>query len=473
MITKDKPKVHATDYDRAACRIGFVHIGFGAFHRAHQAVFIDDYMEKSGDLGWGIAAVNLRTPEADAFARAAQVPNGYLLKTTSPEGEASLRMVRSHLEFADWSRAPEEAEALLGLPSVHAATITVTESGYFLDDEGSMNAEDPVIAAEIAGNARGSVYAYLARALERRAREIDQPISIMCCDNIRSNGSMLERNFLTYLGLTGRAELAQWVRAKVTFPCSMVDRITPRASEALAAEIASLFPGQNLNPIHAETFIQWVLGDDFAGPMPDLAKAGVEIVRDVDPYEEAKIRILNGGHTGLTYLAALAGHHSFDAAMRDPTMLRHFENWEQKEVLPALTIDLPFDKTAYLEVITARFANEAIADSLERICMDGYSKMQIFVRPTLEACLEQGILPKHGFDCVASWYVYARRSAAGIAPIPYHEPNWASLKRLLVSGAEQDFACSRQLWADLPQRFEQFAPALVAAIEEMEKSWPA
>ena len=105
--------------------------------------------------------------------------------------------------------------------------------------------------------------------------------------------------------------------------------------------------------------------------------------------------------------------------------------------------------------------------------MDGYSKMQIFIRPTLEACLEQGILPKHGFDCVASWYVYARRSAAGIAPIPYHEPNWASLEPLLVSGAEQDFAGSRQLWADLPQRFEQFAPALVAAIEEMEKSWPA
>ncbi|MHA1549736.1 MAG: mannitol dehydrogenase family protein [Alphaproteobacteria bacterium] len=469
----DKPKVHVTSYDRAACQIGFVHLGFGAFHRAHQAVFVDDYMENTGDLSWGIAAVNLRASEADTFTRAASVPDGYLLKTTSPAGDVDLRMVRPHLEFADWSSAPDEAENLLTRPSVQAVTITVTESGYYLEDGGSLNADDPIIAAEVADGLQVSVYAYLARALERRAGAIDQPITILCCDNVRSNGHMLEQNFLTYLGLTGRTELAQWVRARAAFPCSMVDRITPRATETLAAEMTSLFPGQNLNPIHAETFIQWVLGDQFAGPMPDLTRAGVEIVADVDPYEEAKIRILNGGHTGLTYLAALAGHHTFDAAMRDPAMLLHFDNWERNEVLPALTIDLPLDKTAYLDVVAARFGNRAIADSLERICMDGYSKMQIFIRPTLQGCLEQGIMPRHGFDCVASWYVYARRSAAGSMPIAYHEPNWASLEPLLAPGAEADFARSRQLWADLPQRFEEFAPALIAAIEKMEKSWPA
>jgi D-arabinitol 4-dehydrogenase len=207
--------------------------------------------------------------------------------------------------------------------------------------------------------------------------------------------------------------------------------------------------------------------------MPNLSVAGVQIVADVDPFEEAKIRILNGGHTGLCYLGALAGYDTFDQAMHDPELGVHFDLFETQNVLPGLSIDLPFDGHEYLEQITARFKNRAIADSLERICMDGWSKMQIFLRPTLEGCLAQGIAPAYTYECAASWYVYARRIAAGTMKIPYHEPYWDSLAPLLAAGQENAFATCSALWVDLPERYTDFVPDLVTAIRKMEEKWPA
>jgi len=283
---------------------------------------------------------------------------------------------------------------------------------------------------------------------------------------------MLERNFLTYLSLLGMDDLLQWVRAHATFPCSMVDRITPRATETLEHDVNALFPERGQTAIQAEAFIQWVLEDHFAGPMPDLAQAGVQVVKNVDPFEEAKIRILNGGHTGLAYLGALAGHTTFDQAMRDPLIRPHFDGSEAEEVLPGLTVALPFDKQAYRDEIAARFENKTIADTLERICMDGWSKIPIYVRPTLESCLKLGITPRYGYACIASWYVYARRFAAGTMPVTYHDPYWGDLLPLLAKGQEMAFAQNRQLWAQLPETYPDFGAGVVAAINEMEKSWP-
>lgn len=466
-------QIYRTGYDRRAASVGVVHLGYGAFHRAHQAVCFDDCMEAKGDLGWGIAAVNLRPEESATFARARLVEDGYLLRTTSPEGVQQLRMVRPHLEFADWAVDAAAAEELIARPGVHAITLTVTESGYYLNDDWSLNTGDPIIAAELRNGAPRSVYGYLAGALEGRAAALDQPLTLMSCDNIRANGRMLENNLLTYLDLTGRQALADWVRGNVRFPCSMVDRITPRSTTQFLAEIDALFPGEVLNPIQSEAFLQWVLEDNFAGPMADLGRGGVRVVADVDPFEEAKIRILNGGHTGLAYLAALAGYHSFDEAMYDPKLRGHFDHWELDEILPGLTVDLPFDKAEYLNQITARFGNRAIGDQLERICMDGWSKMPIYVRPTLASCLRQGIVPRYGFDCVASWYVYARRFDAGSTSVPYHDAYWQTMKPLLAVGHEEAFARTRALWADLPETYPEFVAGLVRAIKEMEKRWPA
>ena len=472
MNTSQSSLISATNYSRANCEVGVIHLGFGAFHRSHQAVYIDDYMQASGDLRWGIAAVNLRSSEAQHFKTAEEDitrHDGYFLKSYAADGTVKLQRVRSHVKFADWSSSPADSEALLSLPSVHLVTITVTESGYYTDPDGNLNLADPTIKKEVSGEASESVYAYLSNALNKRAASTNARLTIACCDNIRQNGKMLGRNLLSYLEACNQSELAAWVKNNVKFPCSMVDRITPRSPEELSKELSALIDKPVSSPVMAEDFTQWVLQSKAAADMPELEKVGVTVTADVDPYEETKIRVLNGGHTALAYLAALEGVETFDAAMRVPHLLEHFQNFENKEVLPALTLTLPFSKTEYLEQIAQRFGNVAIGDTVARICADGMAKFPIFIRPTLEGCLEQGIMPVHAIRSIASWYVFALHVDAGKIDFQYVEPSWEDLKTLLGTDA---FATNRQLWGDLPTTYPEFADNLRREIAEMETKWP-
>lgn len=464
--------VFATGYDRSACDVGVVHLGFGAFHRAHQAVYIDDYMDRSGDLRWGVAAVNLRGSEAGHFETAHDDiarHDGYFLKSISAEGEVALRRVRPHVVFEDWSIDRAKAESLLSRDSVHLVTITVTESGYYTDPKGDLNTADPTIAAEVTGEDATSVYGYLRAALALRKNGTGAPITIACCDNIRQNGKMLRRNLNAYLIACDDAELATWVDANAAFPCSMVDRITPRSSDALGVELTALIGSTVASPIMAEDFIQWVLQDSKAADMPDLAQAGVTVTADVDPYEETKIRVLNGGHTALAYMAALEGIETFDAAMRVPHLNAHFQSFETAEVLPAITLDLPFSKDDYLIDIARRFSNEAIGDTVARICADGMAKFPIFVRPTIEGCLAQDITPIYAIRSIASWYVFSRHVAAGKIPFNYVEPSWDDLEALLGTDT---FLTNHQLWGDIPETYPAFVETLRKEIKEMEIKWP-
>ena len=464
--------IFATEYDRSACQIGVVHLGFGAFHRAHQAVCIDDYMACSNDLRWGIAAVNLRGSESahfDAAVADIDMHDGYHLKSFSPGGEVALRRVRPHVHFKDWSIAPTESEALLAKGSVHLVTITVTESGYYTDSNGELNFNDSTINAEVTGCKPQSVYGYLRAGLAKRTAETDAPLTIACCDNIRQNGKMLRRNLLVYLVACGDLMLADWVEANVEFPCSMVDRITPRSPAELGPELSLLVGKDVTSPIMAEDFIQWVLQDSAGAEMPDLAQAGVTVTSDVDPYEETKIRVLNGGHTALAYLAALDGVETFDAAMRVPHLNAHFQSFETQEVLPAITIDLPFSKKDYLVAIERRFGNQAIGDTIARICADGMAKFPIFIRPTLEGCFAQGILPIFSIRSIASWYVFACHVAAGKIPFNYVEPSWSDLEAMLGT---ETFLTNRQLWGDLPETYPEFVETLRLEIKELELKCP-
>ena len=462
-------QVSETSYNRSDCDIGVIHLGYGAFHRAHQAVFLDNYMELTGDLSFGIAAVNLRESEADDFAMNDLAQNGYLLKSVAPSGETTLTRVRSHVLFSDWTVDREGTENLLARASVNLVTITVTESGYYTDPIGNLDRSDPTIASEVNGDVGKSIYAFLAKALDARRTQLGAPITVCCCDNIRKNGKMLESNFTSYLEATGCEELKDWVCSHVTFPCSMVDRITPRPTSELVDELSALTGKAVAQPIMAEAFLQWVLEDKFSSKMPDLSQVGVTVTKDVDPFEETKIRVLNGGHTCLAYLAALRGIEAFDQAMATPDLFDHFWHFETREVLPALKIDLPFSKVAYLDKIADRFKNEAIGDTVARICSDGMAKFPIFIRPTLADCLAQGVMPSFGIKSIASWHTFAKHVAAGRIPFEYIEPSWSQLKNLLGT---ENFILSKQLWGDLPKEYPEFSKALRAEIREMDRSWP-
>lgn len=472
MSSAHSSEITASNYDRSACQVGVVHLGFGAFHRSHQAVYLDDYMETSGDLRWGIAAVNLRESEATHFKSTIddnKHHDGYFLKSYSGNGDVKRRRVRSHVRFSDWSAAPADSEALLTLASVHLVTITVTESGYYTDANGNLNTEDPTIKAEVLGKSSTSVYAYLRDALAKRVATTNAPLTIACCDNIRQNGKMLQRNLLSYLKACQQSDLSDWVEDNVAFPCSMVDRITPRSPVSLSDEFSAIIGKSVTSPVMAEEFSQWVLQSQAASDMPELSKAGVTVTADVDAYEETKIRVLNGGHTALAYLAALEGVETFDAAMRVPHLFEHFRNFEDKEVLPALTLALPFSKADYLEQIIQRFSNAAIGDTVARICADGMAKFPIFVRPTLEGCLKQGILPIHSIRSIASWYVFALHVDAGNIDFKYIEPSWNDLKELLGT---ESFITNAQLWGELPTTYPEFADTLRREIVETESKWP-
>jgi D-arabinitol 4-dehydrogenase len=410
-------------YDKSDCQTGVVHIGYGNFHRAHQAMYIDDYMEQTGDLRWGIVAVNLRN---EGFREI----DDYIVKTPS-----EYRFVRSHLDYIDWTKNRTIAKHMLTLPSVHLITVTVTESGY----------------------APGSpLFEYLACGLRNR----NNPITILCCDNIRQNGIVLETQFLAYLYQTNQHELADWIRENVKFPSCMVDRITPRTTDALREEVEELFPGFGHTAVQTEEYTQWVIEDKFASDFPDLTKVGVVITDDIEPYEETKIRILNGGHTSLAYLGALSGYDTFDQVMNDPVHLKHFKNLQREEIAPSIDIDLPFNVYDYIDKVEERFSSATNLDELDRICMDGFTKFHTFIVPSLRKCLEKGKRPIHTYKSIAAWYIYSRRFAKGCKKIRYSEPNWVLLEPLLADGAVDAFISNERLWGDIPKKYVTFTQDL-------------
>jgi len=406
-------------YNKNNVQTGIVHIGYGNFHRAHQAMYIDEYMEKTGDLRWGIVAVNLMN---EGFRDI----HDYIVKTPS-----TYKLVRSHLDYVDWTKNRTVAKHMLTLPSVHLITITVTESGY---------------------RPGSPLFEYLACGLRNRKT----PITIMCCDNIRQNGLVLKTHFLAYLYHTNQYELAEWIRENVKFPSCMVDRITPRPSEKMKREVERIFPGYGHNSIQTEEFTQWVIEDKFASEFPDLTQVGVTITDNIEPYEETKLRILNGGHTSLAYLGVLSGYNTFDEVMNDKDHREHFRNLQMEEIVPSIDHDLPFDIYEYVDTIEKRFTSSTNMDDLERICMDGFTKFHTFIVPSIRACLEKNKRPIHIYKSIAAWYIYARKFAKGCSKIKYTEPNWILLEPLLKDGVIDSFVSNERLWGDIPKNHITF-----------------
>ena len=225
--------------------------------------------------------------------------------------------------------------------------------------------------------------------------------------------------------------------------------------------------------IMAEDFVQWVLEDNFAGEHPPLASVGVTVTTNVEPYEETKIRVLNGGHTALTYMGALAGFETFDQAFVSDELNEHFGKFEQQEVLSALPENLPFDAGDYLATIATRFRNQHIGDTVQRICSDGFAKFPIFIRPTLEGCFQQGQIPIHAIRSIASWVVFSRRVFSDRLEFDYFEPNRERLLPLVQADDLEEFVNNEPLWGDLAVQFPQFQQELERQVALVEQQWPA
>ena len=452
-------------FKREECKIGIVHLGVGNFHRAHQALYINDYINDTKELDWGICGINLRKEERENFNFLKNRDGKYILKTTSTDGDTEFSEIHSINKLIDWSNDKEEAENILTDKNVEILTMTVTESGYYINEENNLNLNLDIVKDNIQQKENTIIFSFLLSALKKRMVSIDKEITLLCCDNIRENGLMLEKCLKQYVKASNELELFQWIEKKVSFPSCVVDRITPRAPKYLASEIKEKFDIDENSSVMAEPFIQWVIEDNFIGKRPNLEKVGVKFVQNVFPYEEAKIRILNGGHVALSYIGALKGHETYDEAICDRELQQYFFELERKEIIPALGNEAPFDLEEYMIIIFERFKNTNIGDKLERIAMDGVGKFPIFILPTINKCFELNIIPENSIESIASWYIFMKKIDNKTLKFNYYEPSWEWIKQYLKDDMLEKFIFNSDLWGDTPKKYPMFGEVLNKKIQ--------
>src|SRR5918994_2726706 len=397
-------------YDRAAVAPGIVHLGVGAFHRAHQAAYVDDCLGV-GETGWGIVGASLRS----ADTRDALEPQDglYTLAVRSGETE-SLRVIGSILSLLV---APENSAALLDAmadPRTRIVTLTVTEKAYLRNAAGDFDASHPDVVADLANpRAPRTAHGFLLEALARRRAAGTPPFTVLCCDNLPANGATLRRLLIQFAELRN-AELARFVRDEVAFPSSMVDRIVPATTGADRARVAAELGVADAWPVMTEPFCQWVVEDNFPAGRPAWERFGVAMGRDVTPFEDMKLRLLNGSHSSIAYLGLLSGHETVAASFADPA-IRKFVDGLWAEAIPTLPEGGGLDPQAYTGELAARFANTALAHRTAQIANDGSQKLpQRIVASALERA-EGGAPADHLMLAVAAW-IAAAEARGGALP---------------------------------------------------------
>ncbi|MDE8601911.1 mannitol dehydrogenase family protein [Marinomonas sp. RSW2] len=465
----NKEQLLVQEYQKEAIQAGVLHLGVGAFHRAHQAVYFDRLLAHDNEKNWGIIGVNIRPQDSQVFARFIEQKGEYVLKTMAADGVTKYEHIRSIVQQIDGAQAPQAVDSALADANIQLVTSTVTEGGYYLDENRALMLDHPAIKADIEG-ARNTLYAFLYAGLKKRSETSKAKITLLCCDNLRHNGELLEAGVMQFIAAKKDPKLAEWLKENASFPCSMVDRITPKPSQKHVDDVQTRFGIGDDMTVMGEDFIQWVVEDNFAGKKPSLDLVGVQFVKDVVPFEEAKIRILNAGHTCVTYQAALKGLTYFDEAMRDNELSQYFTDFILQDSIPAIgnsVVDLP----SYFNIIAQRFSNANIGDTVERICTDGYAKFPIFIFPTLEGNYRRGRTPIKTIQGIASWFTFIQLTNEGKIKTPYHEPNKAALASFSNDAAGiQAFANDRFLWGSIPTDFPDFVEQLTQEIQaSMEK----
>jgi fructuronate reductase len=357
------------NYDRSTVTAGILHLGIGAFHRAHQAVYIDDLLKDAPD--WGILGASLRR----ADTKLALGPQDGLYTLAVRDGEAvRTRIIGSVLRVLDWTQDADEILACIADPQIRIISLTVTEKGYCRTlDGGDLDRALTVVQDDLTGRVQRSVPGILVAGLEQRRRNGAGPVTVLSCDNLRDNGPSTRRVVRQFAQISN-PELVPWIDANVTFPATMVDRITPATIQADTDAINRLSGLSDAWPITTEPFCQWVIEDDFAAGRPAFEAVGVQMVADVRPFEAMKLRILNGAHSTLAYAGGLMGYEFVAEAVADPVLSGHLTRTVIEEVIP--TLDLPAeDLSAYWDTLLARFANKSLHHRLDQIAQDGTQKL--------------------------------------------------------------------------------------------------
>lgn len=455
------PRVERPPYDRRALRRSIVHIGVGGFHRAHLASYVDD-LARAGHTGWGIVGAGV-LPHDEAMATALTAQDGlYTLVTRSEQG-AQARVIGSLLEYVLAVGDLEPLVARIATPSTQIVSLTVTEGGYPVDDATGTFVPDSPNAAE------DSAFAALVRGLRRRRDEGVGPLTVLSCDNVIGNGTVTRT---AALGVAAALDpgLAGWIEEVVTFPNSMVDRITPQTTDADRDWLAAHFDVHDRWPVMTEPFRQWVVEDRFAADRLPLEDLDVIVTHDVEPYELFKLRLLNAAHSSLAYLARLLRIDLVDQVMAEPRFAAYVRALLETEAGPVVPRAPGIDLQDYIATLMTRFANPAIGDQVRRLCLDGSPKFPKFLLPTVRAQLARGGPVQLSALALAGWCAYLTGrgedgAALDLSPDPLLEQAQRHARE-----AEQDpmaFLRFHQVFGDdLPQD-ERFTTAFAHALTSL------
>jgi fructuronate reductase len=413
-------------YDRSALRTGIVHLGIGSFHRAHQAVYTDSVLA-NGDLRWGIVGASLRNSDT----RDALKPQNFLYTLNLRAETETLRVIGS---LQDILVAPENPAALIETlcqPSVAVVSLTVTEKGYHYDPATrALNEDDANILHDLAQpHAPRTAFGFIAAAILRRRGLGITPFTVLCCDNLPANGRTLHGLLSRYAQLVS-PDLGGFVRNEIRCPDTMVDRIVPATTDDDRQHLSETVGIDDLWPVVAEPFTQWVIEDRFSGARPAWDEAGATFVSDVAPFESMKLRMLNGSHSALAYLGYLAGHDTVAEAMDDDALAGFVEGL-MADTIP--TFDLPsnIDVNAYKTSLLTRFRNRALHHRTWQIAMDGSQKLPQRILGPVRDRLAKGLPIERHALVVAGWMRYVTGIDERGRPIDVRDPLLKSFQERL------------------------------------------
>lgn len=403
------------DYDRDALTAGIVHVGVGGFHRAHQAMYLDALMRLDGGAGpsgagadWAVCGVGLLPGDARMRDVLAGQDHLYTLTERHPDGHEETRVIGS---LVDYLFAPDDPDAVLermAAPTTRIVSLTVTEGGYNTDPTtGEFVTDAPVVVADLEHpDAPASVFGFVVEALRRRRDRGLDPFTVMSCDNIQGNGHVARRAVVGFARLSDPG-LADWIEEHVTFPSSMVDRITPATSEAMVSDVAERTGVEDGWPVVCEPFTQWVLEDAFVAGRPALERVGVQVVDDVEPYELMKLRLLNGSHQAIAYFGRLLGLEQVHDAAGDPDLQAFVRRYMHDEARPTLPEVPGVDLDEYEATLFERFTNARVADTTARLAAESSDRIPTWVVPVVRDRLAADLPVDACAAMVASWTRYA------------------------------------------------------------------
>lgn len=456
-------------YAPEAHGVGIVHLGPGAFHRAHQAVYTDEVLARHGG-DWRTAAISLRST---AIADDLTTQDGLYTVLVRDGAATRARVIGSIATATAASRDPQTAMAALLSPSVRIVTVTVTEKAYGIDrGSGRVQLDHPAIAHDLAhpDAPRGVIGLLVAAIRQRRMRGLP-PFTVLCCDNLPGNGTLLQAG-VGDLARRLDPPLADWIAAQVPFPCSMVDRITPASTDQTLADAAQATGCEDRAAVETEPFSMWVMEDRFCQGRPAWEDAGALMVADVAPYEHMKLRMLNGAHSLLAYAGHVAGYRHVRDAMRDPHLARRVDD-HMRAAADTLTPLAGVDFGDYARELHERFANPAMAHECWQIAMDGTQKLPQRILLAAQDCLGHG-----GDVCpfafaTAAWMRYC----LGVTDTGQHyalrDPREAEIAQA-IQGCRQDAQalCARLtalpgLFPDTLQRAPAWREAVIRPLQIM------